>query len=83
MSALALVFGVDDGTTIIIMCLPVAIRLLLLIFLRERWGDTCQPTDEHKSSYRGRLGSGGQRRGNQTGRSAESPMFCIGVDIDI
>ena len=83
MSALALVFGVDDGTTIIIMCLPVAIGSLLIIFLRERWSDTWQPTDVVKTSYRMRLGSGGQRRGNQTGRSAESPMFCIGVDIDI
>ena len=66
MSTLALVFGVDDGTTIIIMCLPVAIGLLLLIFLREMWGDTWQPTDEVKTSYRRRLGSGAQRRGNQT-----------------
>ena len=38
MSALALVFGVGDATTIIIMCLPDASGELLLIFLRERWG---------------------------------------------
>ena len=35
---MALVFGVGDGTNIIIMCLPDASGELLLIFLRERLG---------------------------------------------
>ena len=43
MSALALVSGVGDGTSIIIMCLPDASGELLLIFLREPWGGAWQP----------------------------------------
>ena len=38
MSALALVFGVGDGTNIIIMCLSDASGELLLIFLRNQSG---------------------------------------------
>ena len=38
MSALALLSGVGDGTTIIIMCLSDASGELLLVFLREKWG---------------------------------------------
>ena len=34
----ALVFGVGDGTSIIIIGLPDGSGELLLIFLRERWG---------------------------------------------
>ena len=35
---LALVFGVGDGTNIIIMCLPYGSGELLIMFLRERRG---------------------------------------------
>ena len=35
---LALVFGVGDGTNIIIMCLPYGSVELLVMFLRERRG---------------------------------------------
>ena len=30
-----------------------------------------------------RVGSGGQRRGNQNRRAAWRPIFAIGVDIDV
>ena len=30
-----------------------------------------------------RVGSGGRRRDNQIGRAAGSPMFGIGIDIDV
>ena len=46
MSALALVFSVDDGTNVVVICLPDASEELLLIFPRERWGEMLQPKQD-------------------------------------